>query len=262
MLERLADLIRPMDVRGGFEATPDMLSITGCTLEQIAELLKSLGFDGKRGERPKPARMTPEVKTWAVPVSTEASTDAGEPAPAEQVSGEAPVDDPLVDTAAADGAAAPETEMIPDAKEEETANQDLAPAPAPASGLPTGQSPEETGAKVPLSPEPNAEAIAEAKAEDRVTAGESGEAEIEVFYIFKLRGRQRPVSGDRRHHGGGGDPIGKKQGGKNNLKGKGGKGQNRPAHHKAASKPDKPRRPEKVADPLSPFAILQQLKDK
>jgi hypothetical protein len=31
---------------------------------------------------------------------------------------------------------------------------------------------------------------------------------------------------------------------------------------KAAPKPDRPRREEKPLDPLSPFAILQQLKDK
>ena len=32
MLERLADLLRAQDSRGGFEANPDMLSITGMTL--------------------------------------------------------------------------------------------------------------------------------------------------------------------------------------------------------------------------------------
>ncbi|MEL6197802.1 MAG: helicase-related protein, partial [Pseudomonadota bacterium] len=56
MLERLADLLRPMDARAGFEATPDMLSITGCTLEQFADLMTGLGFEGTRGERPKPVR--------------------------------------------------------------------------------------------------------------------------------------------------------------------------------------------------------------
>ena len=40
MLERLADLLRVQDSRGGFEATADMLSITGMTLEQFANLWK------------------------------------------------------------------------------------------------------------------------------------------------------------------------------------------------------------------------------
>ena len=38
MLERLADLLRAEDSRGGFEAKPDMLSITGMTLDQFGNL--------------------------------------------------------------------------------------------------------------------------------------------------------------------------------------------------------------------------------
>lgn len=53
MLERLADLLRACDSRGGFEATPDMLSITGTTLEQFADLMAGLGYKAERGERPK-----------------------------------------------------------------------------------------------------------------------------------------------------------------------------------------------------------------
>ncbi len=53
MLERLADLVRAKDSRGGFEATPDMLSITGMTLEQFAHLMEGLGYRAERGERAK-----------------------------------------------------------------------------------------------------------------------------------------------------------------------------------------------------------------
>jgi ATP-dependent RNA helicase SUPV3L1/SUV3 len=53
MLERLADMLRQKDSRGGFEATPDMLSITGMTLEQFADLMAGLGYKGERGEREK-----------------------------------------------------------------------------------------------------------------------------------------------------------------------------------------------------------------
>jgi ATP-dependent RNA helicase SUPV3L1/SUV3 len=53
MLERLADMTRSQDSRGGFEATPDMLSITGMTLEQFADLMGGLGYKGERGERGK-----------------------------------------------------------------------------------------------------------------------------------------------------------------------------------------------------------------
>jgi len=39
MLERLADMLRDQDSRGGFEGTADMLSITGMTLDQFADLM-------------------------------------------------------------------------------------------------------------------------------------------------------------------------------------------------------------------------------
>ena len=53
MLERLADILRTMDSRAGFEANPDMLSITGMTLEQFADLMAGLGYKGEKGEREK-----------------------------------------------------------------------------------------------------------------------------------------------------------------------------------------------------------------
>ena len=56
MLERLADMLRNEDRRGGFEANPDMLSITGMTLDQFAELMRGLGYNADRGEREKPGR--------------------------------------------------------------------------------------------------------------------------------------------------------------------------------------------------------------
>lgn len=53
MLERLADMLRAEDSRGGFEAKADMLSITGMTLEQFAKLMEGLGYRAARGEREK-----------------------------------------------------------------------------------------------------------------------------------------------------------------------------------------------------------------
>ena len=53
MLERLADILRTKDSRAGFEAVPEMLSITGMTLEQFADLMAGLGYRGERGEREK-----------------------------------------------------------------------------------------------------------------------------------------------------------------------------------------------------------------
>ena len=53
MLERLADMTRTLDARKGFEATADMLSITGLTLEQFASLMDGLGYRSEKAERPK-----------------------------------------------------------------------------------------------------------------------------------------------------------------------------------------------------------------
>jgi ATP-dependent RNA helicase SUPV3L1/SUV3 len=53
MLERLADQLRVEDSRGGFEAKPDMLSITGMTLEQFSGLMEGLGYKAEKGEREK-----------------------------------------------------------------------------------------------------------------------------------------------------------------------------------------------------------------
>ncbi|MBC7737721.1 MAG: helicase, partial [Candidatus Saccharibacteria bacterium] len=64
MLERLADLLRAKDSRAGFEAAPEMLSITGMTLEQFVGLMAGLGYKGEKGERVK-------VKAAPVPVKVE-----------------------------------------------------------------------------------------------------------------------------------------------------------------------------------------------
>ena len=68
MLERLADMLRDKDSRGGFEANPDMLSITGMTLEQFADLMSGLGYKAEKGEREKVkavAAADPAIETAA-----------------------------------------------------------------------------------------------------------------------------------------------------------------------------------------------------
>jgi ATP-dependent RNA helicase SUPV3L1/SUV3 len=271
MLERLADLIRPMDVRGGFEATPDMLSITGCTLEQLAEILKSLGFDGERGERPKPVRPAPEA-TPAEPAEPESSTgktvadapeggaaaepeaepektpepegEAAEPRADEPMPGEPMPGEPMLGEPMAEAPAEPETTK-PEKTGPEATNGEIEPEPA---------EPETT------KPDSGAEPEAE--------AGETGEPEVEVFYTFKLRHRPRHRStpgpgGPRQRSADGGKKHGASGHGKGGPKDKGPRRARRdPDRDGAAPKPGRPRREDKPVDPLSPFAILQQLKDK
>ncbi|KPA22006.1 hypothetical protein shim_18920 [Shimia sp. SK013] len=127
MLERLADMLRTEDSRGGFEAKADMLSITGMTLEQFADLMQGLGYKAEKGEREK-AKAAP-VAAVAAPEAETAETapaEGGEPdaaavdapeadapeattpeeesvaaetAPAESTDGEAPVEAPAADAA-------------------------------------------------------------------------------------------------------------------------------------------------------------------
>ncbi len=84
MLERLADMIRSQDTRSGFEANPDMLSITGLTLEQFANLMEGLGYKAEKGERPKvkAAVPTPEAAKPAEGAEPAADTEITEAAPA------------------------------------------------------------------------------------------------------------------------------------------------------------------------------------
>ena len=110
MLERLADILRNQDSRGGFEANPDMLSITGLTLDQFAALMEGLGYAAARGEREK---VRPEPTAEAEPKPDDKPQQAAtEDAPTAETPGdpaEAPEDGPAeaAESRASDNAAAP-----------------------------------------------------------------------------------------------------------------------------------------------------------
>ena len=109
MLERLADMLRGEDSRSGFEAKPDMLSITGMTLEQFANLMEGLGYKAERGERPKakptaslaetPDADMPETTAEAAPDTEERSADSADAEGASVTEGaeDAPEDAPEVE---------------------------------------------------------------------------------------------------------------------------------------------------------------------
>ncbi len=102
MLERLADMLRDKDSRGGFEANPDMLSITGMTLEQFADLMTGLGYKAEKGEREK-------VKVVAVEAVADPVVEAAEQTPAE-----IPADAPAEVVPPTDEAPAETTLEVPD----------------------------------------------------------------------------------------------------------------------------------------------------
>ncbi|MFN3277595.1 MAG: helicase-related protein [Paracoccus hibiscisoli] len=249
MLERLADLLRAQDTRGGFEANPDMLSITGMTLEQFSGLMQGLGYSAERAERPK-------VKT-SEPVAVIAAPE-GEPS-----------DAPLTEE---ESVLAAETRAKWEAEQAEK-----------------------------RAAEPVVEPEAVAQPDEAAQPEEVAAPEVEVYYTFKWapkpRGNRRPQGerpqGDRpqgerrapRRDGApregqardgqardGAAPAGDRprgdapQGERRDRQGKpGGKfgGPKKPGGKPAHQGPKTfSSRPEKKADPDSPFAILAQLKDK
>ncbi|APX24065.1 MAG: disulfide oxidoreductase [Rhodobacteraceae bacterium] len=239
MLERLADLLRPQDSRGGFEANADMLSITGMTLEQFADLMQGLGYRAEKGEREK-------VRT-ADQVVTETSEPTAEPGEGE----------PVMDAA----------------REEETtpaAMPDPADEPAPADVISGTESIDDEGF-APVNEDPQPEQVDDNIAEtpeEEILPGEAPDAalagpETEVFYTFVWVGNRNRGGGNRRERDGQkGAPRGK--GGKPQGKGgprkaKGGKPQ---GGGKAKNYESRPRKEDKI-DPDNPFAAaLMGLKNK
>ncbi|MGJ8618196.1 MAG: helicase-related protein [Sulfitobacter sp.] len=223
MLERLADMLRSEDSRGGFEAKPDMLSITGMTLEQFSELMTGLGYKAEKGERAKVKAVTE--------VMPKAAKDVAEDKPVMDVAAE-PAEGAITETPA------PDTPAGVDA----IADEGTAPiAEEPAQKPKVDDNiPEVSETETPQGTAPDADIAA---------------PELEVFYTFTWGRAPRANQNQRR--GGGDRPQGK--GKPNNRKGgpRDGKG-NKPQKFSA-----KPPRHEKPIDPDNPFAAaLMGLKDK
>ncbi len=245
MLERLADLLRPQDKRGGFEASPDMLSITGMTLEQFAALMRGLGYKAEAGQREKVAG----PKTTA-PAGAEAARPTGtDQAEAAEGDPEEPAQPPESPPSEPPGAPDPEPEETPPAPPSETPGD--APGeepPAPPSEVPQPGGPAQT-------PMMEGEAEVAAVTDEAVQAAlpEPREPEMETFFTFTWGGRPR----------GGGKPRGERPGPR-------GKGRKRPEKEQKAGgdKPRKqagsgPSRRDKPIDPDNPFAAaLMGLKDR
>ncbi|MCV6584160.1 MAG: helicase-related protein [Marinibacterium sp.] len=263
MLERLADMLRAEDSRGGFEAKADMLSITGMTLEQFAELMQGLGYRAEKGER---------AKMKAVVKPAEAPAEAAIEAPAE-VAADAPVETPEEPVADAtpegdSGDVAAAEPSAEDAAAPETAEQPVAEAEA--------ETPAETPAEAPAeTPADAAPEASEAPVLEPVIDAETGQPEVEVFYTFTW-GRNRS-GGQQRNRRGGQDGErteargkGRRQGGARDGDGpRKGKPRGKPQGKKPGGKRDgaqtyaaRPPRKEKEIDPDNPFAAaLMGLRD-
>ncbi|MEY4304826.1 MAG: hypothetical protein RIT52_1001, partial [Pseudomonadota bacterium] len=98
MLERLADILRQKDSKAGFEATSDMLSITGMTLDQFSDLMGGLGYKADKAERVKvkaapvlvPVEIDPNAPLNPITEEESAFVRVEEPAPEAEVEAAAP----------------------------------------------------------------------------------------------------------------------------------------------------------------------------
>ena len=244
MLERLADQLRAQDSRSGFEANPDMLSITGMTLEQFADLMAGLGYKAERGHRPKVRAADHDASSTG---NSEAEAQPWTDRPAEPHVGEHGVSE-VEATPEADGAGHSQHLHIDHLE---------GPGASEVEAQPDVDDDAET------EPHPGEHGISEAE-----TNAEPGD-EAELFFTFTWGGfgaKRQAGGGDGRKGGGkprgqGGDARkgkggGKPRGPKNGAKGDGGGG-------RAQKFEARPPKKEKPIDPDNPFAAaLMGLKDK
>ncbi len=187
ILERLSDQIRPLIAwkpgnggarpkgssgDGGFVVVPEMLSILGCSAEELGGVLRALGFHVERRTPPKsmidPAPIVPVAQKTEESAAAEAPADAA--AAASEVSAEeaAPV---------ADATAAPEPEVTaePAAAAEEASLAATEPAPVAEIGVEASE-PASEPAAIDAAAEPTAPVAVEAAAPE--AAPETLEIEI------------------------------------------------------------------------------------
>ncbi|MEZ5850804.1 MAG: helicase-related protein [Hyphomicrobiaceae bacterium] len=193
ILERLADQIRPLLAwrasetgsippkgstgEGSFYPTPDMMSVLGCSSEELGNVLRSLGFRSEM--RPAPAKPAP--KTPVAPAAASA-----EESPGEAVA--------TIDAAAPEAAAVVEPAVVSEAPAETTAEATVPAGDAVATDVPT--------AEVEAAPEVTATEPAAAGPEAEATP-----APPEMIEVWRPKRRER----EHHHRGGRGHRDGQGQ---------------------------------------------------
>ena len=274
MLERLADLVRAKDSRAGFEASPEMLSITGMTLEQFADLMGGLGYKAERSER---AKVRPEAVAAVVVDAPAVEAVVEGPEVADAPASPAVIEAvPETETVAPEAALA-EPEPEPVAETEAEAAEPVAEmetvitftwAPRPRGGENRGPR-NRTEARAPREGQPAGDARPPRSARRRPSGAPSPDAPVTEIIGTEAapEAAQRPPRSDRPEHfkgkgkGKGGKPEGKGERGfdrgREHGNERGGKDH---APHGAKVFEARPPRVEKPIDPDNPFAALLALK--
>ncbi|MBO6542626.1 MAG: disulfide oxidoreductase [Alphaproteobacteria bacterium] len=246
MLERLADLIRPIisdrRYKGGFVIGPDMMSLMGCSAEEMGAILSGLGY--RKGtetfsaeEVANAARIAEAAKAPKSIAPTKPHAPAASPQPPEATTEAATADTPdTTDTGTAETAIAEVEVTAAEPAKVEPAQVD-APVTTPADTAPATETD---------TTEPQTEAEASAPTELEVWRPQRRHQGAHT-----ARGRDNQKEGQRGNRGKHDAPRGK------------------PAHKSAKGKrhnndrnTPKPRteRKDKPIDPDSPFAALMALK--
>ena len=235
ILERLADLIRPAVAYRpgttpgapplgtadgeGFVATVGMTSLVGCSGEDFASILKSLGYVAET--RPGPAITVPllaaaatePAKVVTAPEAAEASAEAANDAPPEvpaehaEPAVEAPAEvaaDQAEPASPAEAPAdAPDVPVPAEAAADEAVPAEVAEAPEPAAPEPEPVAAAESAVPDEVAPEAPETADA-APSEETAPAEEAAPAEPATVEVWHLQRHQRPAHQRPRPRGGAG----------------------------------------------------------
>ena len=225
MWERVMDLVRVEDSRNGFEASTDMLSLTGMSHAGFAEFMGSIGFSVEQGERVKKRPQSDDAHSQP-PASTDAADD---PAQVEGENGARTVDQ--ADAGPATDMESGSTSEPAAAPHERVKGPDEPVPVAAGSGKADASRPDPEPASA-MSPEPEA-----------ATPSET----IETFYVFRRLPPKRPKKERKERK----ERSARKKGEPPRVPGR---------RHKPKSTPGKKR--EKLEhDPSNPFSVLAALKD-
>ena len=180
MLERLADMLREKNAAEGFEASSDMLSITGLSVEGFASVMRGLGYDAERGERDRvklpAANPDPDRSAIAAPEEQDVKV-------MDESDGDQSVNDASVSERFADPDLPPKTEGKAEPSEEVSAE------PNASAAEPVGDSDAgDSGSPNPIDQETPPK-------EGRI----AGKPEKVIFYTFTRKLKRRSHPSQRRH---------------------------------------------------------------
>lgn len=115
MLERLSDMLRPLNASGPFEVSADHMSIVGCSGEEFTSIMLALGYRSREGQRdnlPEGAQLAPKAPEQIAKEERERA--AAEAAQAEAAAEPAPKPAGGAEANAEDITAAPSAEKAAD----------------------------------------------------------------------------------------------------------------------------------------------------